>query len=240
MKKTETFEEFVRNYLKNTALSNSKESFASWVRKNGKDAEAEYRDKTLGEVSNYIRSRSEYGKTAEALGNFGLRDSGYADYINKKASADLTSALQKAKTEKIETSEKNVSDYIQNAKELEETNAKMQRSVIKEIERKREINYDRAYEYALDAGLDEKSAETTAKKAIGVARVRLKNDILELIVSERMSKSQTEEYAKGLGLDEEEIKELGEIAKNINETVNSSFYAEYIKDLIEKQNNSSK
>ena len=235
MKKRETFEDFVRNYLENEVISKTKESYSSWVRKNGTDTRAAYKNDVLAALSEHSRRSSGYGKRAEDISDMGLSASGYSDYINKRADSDLDDALVAAKRKSFETEEKSMKKYEKKALDIDEVNRGKRKTVLDQLEERRVIDFERAYKYALDSGLDEKNSEIVAGAAVYYSRIRLKEDVLNMIVTEKLSQSQTRSYAEGLGLNKDEIDELCKKAKAINETIRSNRYAQYVKDQIEKE-----
>ena len=76
-----TIEKFISNYLRNKQISQSREGYEAWLRKNGVDPTAQFSDSVGKATSEIERDASIYSTTAEALSGTGLSKSGYADYL---------------------------------------------------------------------------------------------------------------------------------------------------------------
>ena len=81
------------------------------------------------------------------------------------------------------------------------------------------IDYNKAYKYAIELGLDEASAEKIAKNVTEARRSEAITKVTGEIISKRLTSSQAEKYALALGLCEEDAKALGELAFKTNESV---------------------
>ena len=84
------------------------------------------------------------------------------------------------------------------------------------------VNYDDAYEAAVNAGLDKSTAVRLAKNATTKTRYRLRSRVLNRIVDESLSRKAAIAYAEALGLEEEDARQLGTYAYKISQAKNNS------------------
>ena len=214
--KKKTLEEFISEYVNNKVKSNSKQSYAAWLKANGIDSEKIYSEKLKDIETDYKSGLNNYGAAAESLSRQGLSESGYSDYLNGKVYSEMQRSKRYAKSEyenNIQKNEKGYADYLDSYIKNEN---KTFASVVKTIDSNGIIDYDAAYRYAVNQGLSEDTAKIAAKTASDIARKKLKDSVIRKIVSAGLTETQVKEYAMGLGLSEAEALELGRYAKEIN------------------------
>ena len=229
LKKAGTIEEFVENYIENKKKAGPNEGYREWVVTNGIDSSKAYRDAVKDISLDYNKAKSEYGTRAERLGSLGLSASGYSDYLGGVAYSEMQRRKQSAKEDYAENEMKNLSGYSKYLKEKSNEKAKLYDNVVSEITASKIIDYDKAYEYALNSGLDEENAASAAKRASDAAHKNLREEVLHTIVVRNFEDSQAREYALAMGLGEYEADELAEYAFRINQAAYySSGYLEYL------------
>ncbi len=211
-----TLEEFVSEYMANKAKSNTKESYESWLRANGINAEKIYFDTVRDIESDYQRELSGHGSRAEALAGLGLTGSGYSDYLSGKAYSEMQKGKQDARSTYAENKRKNISGYQSYIKDYKEAEDKSIKAVVKAIGNDGIVDYDTAYRYAVSLGLSEESASAAAKTASDYAVKTLRSSVMKRILSQGLGKTQAINYALGLGLSENDANELGEYAREIS------------------------
>ena len=226
----ETFEDYLKKYIQNKALSSTKDSYADWLRSNGIDSKKVYSDTLRDIETDYLRARSEHGANAERLASLGLGASGYSDYINGVAYSDMQNKKRLAREDLYENERKNAKDYQSYTAEHVAKAEKAFSEAYKGIQSAGIADYEKAYAYAVSAGLGEDGASIVAKLASDSVVKSLKEKIMKEIVSKYLTEAQTMEYARGLGLGEDDAKELSEYAKAINETVRTSDYEKVYPD----------
>lgn len=234
--KNETLEDFVKTYVQNKAKSSSKESYEDWLRTNGVNSKEIYSDSIKDITADYERAKSGYGRKAETLSGLGLTTSGYSDYLASSA----YSLMQKRKagaqnkySENEIANRKAYSDYI---KEISDADSKAYKNVVNTISNEGIVDYEKAYTYAVNAGLSEENAKLAAETASEIARRNLKQSAMKTIISRYFNTNQAREYALALGLSSEDAKELAEYASTINKYSHyDSDYLEYLKHKAESQ-----
>lgn len=232
-KSNATFEDYLKTYIRNQALSNTKDSYAEWLRKNGTDSGKIYGETLRDIESDYRRARSEHGATAERLAGLGLSESGYSDYLNRAAYSEMQRKKLLAKDEKESLEKENAAGYSDYLEKYNEKNKKAFNSAISEIENAKITDYDAAYQYAKSTGLNESDAAAAAGLATDSVIKKIKESIIKEITSKKLTEKETAEYAKALGLSDDIAKELSEYAKSVNETVYVKNYPDFYKPKLE-------
>ena len=286
MSASSTIEKFIKNYINNKTISESKEGYAAWLRKNGASPLSDFSESVSDASADYERLTSEHGSNAERLAEKGLLNSGYAKYLGdamkgkrnsdfenaiseyleadsknkvgyenelerleeiriaeeKKAEEERLKAEEKAKKEALaeekkaaEKAEKEKAELLKNEKTQKE---KKYNDAKKGLEKSGIINYERAYSFALEMGLDEDQAAYLAKSTTEVARNEAIQKVTHAIVSKTLTMKQTKRYALALGLSEEDATALSELAFKTNESVEDIVlqeeYLDYLRDKANK------
>ncbi len=226
----ETFEDYLKKYIQNKALSSTKESYADWLRSNGVDSKKVYTDTLRDVETDYLRARSEHGANAERLAELGLGASGYSDYINGVAYSEMQNKKRLAREDLHESERKNLSSYRDYTAEYTAKAEKAFSEAYRGIQSSGIADYEKAYAYAVSAGLGEEGASIVAKLASDSVVRSLREKVMKEIISKYLTEAQAMEYAKGLGLGEDDAKELSQYAKTINETVRTSDYEKVYPD----------
>ena len=152
----------------------------------------------------------------------------------KKAEEERIKAEKKAEEERIkaekaaeEKARKEAENAAKEAAKIEKEALEREAKIKKQREKDAEagiknmstIDYNKAYKYAIELGLDEASAEKIAKNVTEARRSEAITKVTGAIISKRLTSSQAEKYALALGLCEEDAKALGELAFKTNESV---------------------
>ena len=216
MAESKSLEDFVKTYIQNKAKSETAESYASWLKANGIDSEKIYADSIKDISADYHRQRSEYGRFAEGLADIGLTASGYSDYLNSAAYAEMQRRKAGARSKYSENEAENrrgYSDYLNEVREKENSTYKR---VVDGIKNEGIMNYESAYKYAVGAGLSEEAASAAAKSASDMVREDVIKGAIKTIITYSYNAKQARAYATALGLSEEEANELAKYAESIN------------------------
>ena len=247
--KAKSLAAFIKEYLKANRLTDSDKGYAAFLAKNGVGYERELEDSLYKAERDYLISKSRIGSTAEKRSGAGLTGSGYGGYLadltKRNTEADRTIALAKFLgadpeshvkfTKENEAREKALAKKREaEEKKLEKAKATAYNAAKKGIETAGMVDYTRAYEYALSMGVDDESARALAKSTTTVARDAAIEKIVKMIFNRRLTRDQAEEYASGLGLSDNDVKDLGDIAEKANQSVkdmaSQKEYLEYLKN----------
>lgn len=234
--KSQTLEEFVENYIQNKAKSNTKQSYADWIISNGISAEEIYSSGIRDINLDYAKARSEYGPNAERLAELGLNSSGYSDYLSGKAYSEMQKSKSEARNDYAKAATKNTVGYQEYLRKYAEKENESYEKIVNEITDRGIIDYSTAYNYAVGAGLSESMAKAAAKTASDISLAKLKESIVNTVLSQQLTASQAKKYALELGLSEEDAEAIAKYASAANEYVSTEKYtdANYLDSLREK------
>ena len=221
MQKTPSLEDFIKTYVNNKSIAEKKESYAEWIVKNGEKIPG-YSDTALGLNTSLAHSRIGYGSEGNRQAESGLLDSGYLNYLNSRKKAENAALILKAKDEenaRYESERMRYSAYVDAFnKEVDKISA----SVSSALSKTPTTDYDKAYEYAISAGLPKERAEEIAKESTEKETNRLKEIVLDSIGKDKLTSGEAYDYAITLGLNKDIAKELSTIANKRNEVVDIS------------------
>ena len=106
-----SIEKFIKNYINNKKISESKEGYEAWLRKNGVAPLSDFSESVAAASADYEKRASSYGSTAEHLAESGLTNSGYAKYLGDALKGKRNAAFESAISEYLETDSKNKVGY---------------------------------------------------------------------------------------------------------------------------------
>ena len=230
--KTQTLEDFVENYIQNKINSNAEKTYAGWVIANGVNSDKILSDDVRKLTLDYRKDNGDYGILAEKLHGMGLSSSGYSNYLNEKAYSDMKSGIADAKKQFAQNEQENLVRYA----DYTDAQKKKFTGIVNSIENAGMIDFDSAYEYAVNSGLSENDAKMAAKTANDIVRKRLKDSIMKTVISKNLTKQQTLQYALSLGLNKDDAAELSYYADYINGYFNSSDYEGGYLDYLKNKN----
>jgi len=101
-------------------------------------------------------------------------------------------------------------------------------------------DYDKAYTYAIEMGLNEADAKYLAKTSTESVRNSRITKVTNAIISKGLSMNQAKQYALALGLSEEDATALAEFAFTTNESVTDIVGQDNFLDYLREQANKSK
>jgi hypothetical protein len=235
MKNSESLEDFIKTYIENKIVENRKESYESWVGKNGLNSKGIYEGRLADAKTDYMKSRAEYGSVGEALAKRGLSSSGYSDYVSSRAYSDYQKAKDHAFSEYADNERKNrqgyseysmatdakndslTKDYVDYLVKLEKPkDSSAYINTITNIGKQSITDYETAYKIALESGLSEELASSVAEIGTSIVKNGIKTKVMDSVVKFSMSEEEARQYALSLGLDTDTAEEIAEYAKNIN------------------------
>lgn len=234
--KAQTLEEFVENYIQNKARSVKKETYADWLASNGIKARDIYSESIRDINTDYMKSRSEHGANAEKLADLGLGTSGYSDYLSARAYSEMQRSKSDARKIYADSEQKNATGYREYLKNYAEAENQSYQKIVDEIADRGIIDYNTAYNYAVGAGLSYDIAAVAAKTASDISLAKLKESIVNTVITKQLTSSQAKEYALQLGLSEADAEKIAKYASSANEYVSKNSYtdANYLEDLKKK------
>ena len=238
MAKTATLEDFIKNYVRNKSLTESDEGYSAWLKKNGQNSLGTLSDGISRADTALKKASGSYGKNAESLNSLGLSKSGYADYVNSTAKKEYADRLSSLNADYEATEANNRKGYESYLEAEQQKYRKTYEAALKSLEKSGIMNFESAYEYALELGLSEEDARGAAEKSTSLLIEETRKKIINDIILNRLGSAQAKEYALSLGLDEKTANELGEVAYDLYESVEngkySQSYLEYLKEQAKK------
>ena len=248
-------EKFIKAYVNNKKLSETEEGYSAWLRKNGVSGKVALNESISKATSEHKRATHPTSSAAEALLENGLSKSGYAEYLsdlslekqNKGIEDGIRGYLEDNaknaslfKKDKAIAEEKTARDEAARLENEEKAKKKLYDSAKRGLEKAGTIDYDEAYAYAIEMGVDEENAKKLASVTTKVARENAIYRVTRAIVEKRMTMNQARLYALSLGLSDEDAEKLAEVAFKTNESVGdiTAFedYLDYLRDKSNKTN----
>lgn len=243
MQNVQSLEDFIKTYLENQSIKNTKESYESWVKTGGIDSKGIYNDRLIDANTDYMKSKTGYGSIAESLSKRGLTGSGYSDYIAASAYTDYQKSKDRAAAEYSENERKNLKGYSDYVKGIEKNESELAKDyigylvdlskgssdtsfmdTITNIGKQSITDYDTAYKIAIQSGLSEEVAASVAEIGTTIVKNGIKTKIMDRVVEFTMTEAEAREYALSLGLSIEDADEIAEYAKNINDRIYTGGY----------------
>ena len=217
MKHTNGIVGFVKDYINNQKVTNSKESYEDWLTKNGIDSDAIYDLDIKNARSDYAKAAAGFGALGEGLSSSGLLGSGYSDYINAAAYGKLQKARQNALSQYSENERANRSAYSEYVKKLAQESSSLLDRVSKDIIENGIADFDDAYTYAIGEGIAPAKASELAQNASSTVKKSIKEEIGRLIINEKLTAKEAKAYALYRGLGEEDAEDIYNLAAKIND-----------------------
>ena len=235
----------VKEALAENGLTNS--GYAKYL---GERALARRDDGIESAIQSYLGSdaanKKEYSNELERQEAIRLEEKMKAEEERLKAEEKAKEEAKKAEEKALEEAKKAAEKAAAEAAKKEEESLKREEKIRDQLLKEAEsqiksmstIDYEKAYKYAIEIGLDRTSAEKIAKTITEERRSSAIEKVSNAIVSKRLTMNQTKEYALSLGLSEEDATNLGELAFRANESVgdivSQDDYLDYLRELVEK------
>ena len=229
-------EDFIKDYLADRSAALGAKGYAKWISERGYAPEVKRAEAITKADTSYRTSLSGYGRNAEQLSGAGLKDSGYARYLDAMAKQNKESAMDAAALGAGKSAAKEMKEYEGYLDKIEGDRLKLYERAVKSIESDGLASYGDALKKALSLGLDEESARKAATEATGAVKATLRQKLLTEIATKRLTSEATRAYALTVGLDEDVANELAEYAHRLNESTDSDGmterYLDYLKNLL--------
>lgn len=117
-----------------TSTAAPKMTFEQWYENTKKNAETERQKAVVNARNNYEHALSAYGSNAAKLGNMGLAGSGYTDYLDSQAYAQMRADQNAAAATKAATIADADAKYVQYLDQQETTKNNAYSSILSEID----------------------------------------------------------------------------------------------------------
>lgn len=229
-------------YVKTKLRQNRAYSYADWLRNYGTDTATERAAAERAATEGYTRADTGYGRRAEALAGAGMSYSGYRDYLQGVAHSDMQRAITAARSAATEGERKNAASYADYIAAYNKNQSKLASDAVKHLTSERTVDPMTAYQYALTLGLSEENAAYAAREGTRAARESIIRYLMEQMNRTKLTKSEAMNYAKSLGLGDEDIKRIESGApyrekRYYDESGKEITYLEYLKKKLEDMKN---
>ncbi len=204
IKKKSSLEDFFENYIKNKKEENGSDSFEEYRAKNVSDYDSKYRREVEGAYGAAMRSRMEYGSRAEKIHSSGLSGSGYAERQSRLAEGTYEKRLEELLGERQLDEAGAQRGYAKYLDGYEKRQGSLMKSVRQELIKNGIINTERAYEYALGAGLSDERAREVSVGIYTVLRDKIIADLIDRVITYRLDVKSAVELARQYGLDNDD------------------------------------
>ncbi len=196
-------------------------SFKEYLSYVGKDYERDYSQALLKTDTAAAKTSPLYGKSGEALRGMGLADSGYASYLKRNNDSFLNETKKSLYADYLKNLDSAKDSYANYLISYREKQTNIAKSLIDRLENDGILDFNKAYQLAIEQGLSEENARAAAESGTKAARDKIYNKIIEVISRYRYSRERAEIYAKEMGLTEKDVKSLGDYAYRINQAIYS-------------------
>ena len=210
--------DFLKVYVRNKAIEGEKRlSYEEFESLNGLSPDGERFDTLAAALGDYERSLAGYGASGEALSQSGLTESGYSDYLSKKAEVAFgkaAAAADKAYEENKGEALRSYSEYL--AGEEKASESRKQR-VLREVLNSDMMHYDDVYSYAVTAGVGDKDAKAIAEAAMIRETRKSMRDILDRVLSHGFDRDTALRYAMAAGLSVTDARRIAELSDDLRD-----------------------
>lgn len=232
--KKQSFEDYLRTYLKNRAAELGAEGYSRWLAENGADTERLRAQSTARAAIAYATGKPTYGVAAADMLRRGMTGSGYADYLGTRVKSSYEKRLAGIASEYNEGRVGALSEYSDYLDDTERERDALYEKVYSTLRSRGISSLTEAYKYATEAGIDANTAKELSRSVTDEVRAQYRRKVLSAVVSDDLTAEQTREYAVGLGLTETDAAELARFAELLNQmpyvnTDSAMSYVEYMK-----------
>jgi len=215
-----TLEEFVKSYFKKKKKSADADTYEVWAAKN-LPTDTGAHASIVRAKTEHMTSSPKYGNLAEKLARVGLNSGGYSKFIKEKTDEKKRAEIRGAHEEMARDGAAAVTSYEKYLKEKDAAYEKLIKDTVSEIGSYGILNLESAMEIAKERGISEADIESVAKTATDTVRRRIRKSVSERIVSQQLTEKQTYEYARSLGLSEDDARDLANYARDINDYISN-------------------
>ncbi len=215
LKDEERLDKFIRQFELSRGVGS--DSYAAYLRIQGKPATALYQDAVTTANRRYDRALSGYGTNAETLAAMGGA-SGYAAYLNRAAAQSLAADKKEAVGLRADIDRENESGY---AAYLSTLSNKL-RTTVDSMRAQQIRQYNDAYAYTLAAGFDNDTAHLAANlvegmesKPLSATEKNIRMRLLREMIDLSLPRDAAYNYAMSCGIDAEAAAELADMCASV-------------------------
>ena len=187
-KERKRYEHALKMSLSKKAQELGGESINDWLSREASERERRLYDGRVASRASYLDALTTRGANAERMLSLGLTDSGYAKHLDTRAKKTHAQRLVGLEHEYDSAVADDIGDYKKHIATLEKKRDELYNRTMTELTGSGTVNYDDAYEAAVNAGLDKSTAVQLAKRATTKTRYRLRSKVLNRIVEESLSR----------------------------------------------------
>jgi len=235
-----TIKDFLETYIRNKEIKNRPTSYGDYLRSTNRNFEKDYKDARLTAALSAKLSGGSHGTVKESLASRGLTTSGYAEHLARGAEEKFKSTtLELAK--KRDAEERSArSGYLKYLSEYDAKQRNLKNKVVSALVKGEIIDTGAAYLYGIEAGLTPEEAESASRNAYTQLRRALRLKVISEMFKHNISPESAADYARELGLREEDALDIAKIAKDYmhNSDAYSKEYLEYIESIGNKNTGS--
>ncbi len=225
--------EYLSRHIKDAAIKNGAESYADFARRTAGDFGTEL-DREL-EAAAIAERKSTPSATwqNDRLGELGLSDSGYADYLRRRSTDSYGKRRSEIENERARRTKSTAEKYQNYLAEREQRQTSIYNSVVRSLMSQKILDPETAYKYGLAAGLESERARAASGSAYIATRNKIKTDLLEKMYANLISPEDAYHYAEKAGLPEEDMRELAKMVSDYYEERGeiSQSYLDYLESL---------
>ena len=213
--------------------NNKEMSFERYRRENYEDYNRNYTDAIEARLAELAREKSAFGKQRDGALDRGYSKSGYAERLKAKIGEGFAAdkrKLMQARDTRERHAKQDYQSYLEN---YDRRQTSIYNRVVESLARYGVTSPDKAYEYALSAGLREDRAMAAIESARGRMFEVAKHKVLELCEINEITPEAAETYARAMGLSAEEVRQIGDLAREYmrNDQLATDSYLEYIESI---------
>lgn len=219
--------DFLKVYVRNKAIEGEKLlSFEEFEEFNGLSPDGERYDTLAAALGDYERSLAGYGASGEALSQSGLIESGYSDYLSRKAGVMLDSAVSEADKAYEESRGEAYRSYGEYLAGEEKENETLMQRVLRDVLNSDMMHYDDVYAYAVTAGLGDSDAKAVAESTMLRETRKSMRDILDRVLSHGFDHDTALRYAMAAGLSAKDARRIAELSDDMRDRSDYYYDAE--------------
>ncbi len=228
-----TMQDLLDKYIKSRITKNSAVSYAEFLRRRGNDYEGEYIDALTDASVKRRREYGDYGKRAESLSGEGLTKSGYADFLRLKSDEEHSDAIDELRAERDSKASRAHGSYLSYLAKYTKDQDSIRERVRRQLVKDEVLDINAAYNFGIQAGLSHEEATSVSHAVIGSTRVKVRNRIITYIYESKMSAEQAADYAREIGLPDEDVKKILAIGQKHESDSHgiSDSYRDYLESL---------
>ena len=206
------------------------DSYDLYKHKNGLDTAKSYSDAINSLLSSTKKSLSTYGDNSRIIGNKGLQNSGYADYIDASSENAFEYGKTALKDKYSREEENNLSSYASYIDKYNQKQQSTKNGVLSHLIDNEILDINTAIAYGINAGLSFDDAKAMGESAYQTVRDKISNEILKQTVSLGLDRAGAKKLAVKMGLSMSDAEAIAQEVEDMLKYYNS-ISADYLEFL---------